>query len=417
MMPVTLTWRPSPLLHTLATLGLVGLATSVLLHAATPLALAAPGLLWLTWFGRPALPDSVEVAVDCAPRYCEEGDELSLELAATVPGGRLLDIACDLPGARPDNEEAGAATRRWSWHAPAAHWGRRPAGRGTLRLTTRGGLWVAQIPVTWPRIEIWPASGDRVKTSRSSRTRPWPGSRPASTTGVGAEPVGAVPYAPGAAVRRINWRRTMQRREWYVTEFAVERAQDVVVVVDATVESARDGESTLDATVRGAAHLARAHLEAGDRVGLVTITPAVGWVVPGLGRRHLVRVLHALTSLGERDSVVPPDLDRLPPAAVPRGSLVVVLSPLLSEQSVAIVGDLRRRGHPVLLVEVSPDDPDDGGEPLGRTAVRLWRLERRATLLALQDRGVRVLQWPPRTDLAVQLAEQLHDPAVREVVA
>lgn len=417
MSPVTLTWRPSPLLHTLATLSLLGLATSVLLHSATPVALAAPGLLWVTWFGRPALPDSVEAAVDCAPRYCEEGDELCLELTASVPGGGLLDFACDVPAGRPGEEEADGATRHWSWHARAARWGRRPGARGTLRLTTRGGLWVAQAPVTWPEVEIWPGSAGPAQTHRSPRTRPWPGSRPASATGSGTEPVGAVPFAPGAAVRRVNWRRTMQRREWYVTEFSVERAQDVVVVVDATTESGREGQSTLDATVRGAAHLARAHVEAGDRVGLVTITPAIDWVVPGLGRRHLVRVLHALTALGNRDSVVPPDLDRLPPAAVPRGSLVVVLSALLSEQSVAIVGDLRRRGHPVLLVEVSPDDPDDGGEHLGRTAVRLWRLERRATLLALQDRGVRVLQWPPGTDLAVLLAEHLRDPAVREVVA
>lgn len=418
-MTVPLRWQPSPLLHTLATLGLVGLLTAAVLHSATAVAMVTPELLWLAWFARPALPRSVEADVDCHPRLCEEGDEVSVRLTAALPSEDLRADA-DCFGAEPDMEGTrfDGGTRRWAWRARARHWGGGPIARGTLRLTSRGGLWVAHLPVSWPDVEVWPRSGHVGQTVRSPRVRPWPGSRPARATGPGTEPVGVSPYSPGVSVRRVNWRRTVQRQEWYVTEFAVERAQDVVLVVDATVEAGPAGDTTVDRGVRGAAAMAGAHIEAGDRVGLVTITPMIDWVVPGLGRRHLARVLHALSGLTGWESEVPPNLDRLPRAAVPRGSLVILFSPLLSEQSVGLVGDLRRRGHPVLLVEVSPTDPRvEGDKRFGATAVRLWRLEREATLLALQDRGVRVLRWPQGSDLAVQVAEHLNDRALREVVA
>jgi uncharacterized protein (DUF58 family) len=439
MTEVVLRWRPSRALHTLASVALVGLVLAAALRSATALALVVPELLWLAYYGRPSLPRSAEVLLDCSARQCEEVDELTALLVAETAGARVhADPQCfgavaeagDAEGGEEAGEEAGdeagdesheAGRRSWRWTVPAGLWGRRPLCHGRLTFSSPGGLWVAHVQLTWPEVVVLPERLPLHETVQSPRVRHWAGSRPARVSGAGVEATGVMPYVQGMPIRHVNWRQTMRHRDLHVTTFAAERAQDVVVVVDATVEAGPAGDSTVDRAVRAAAALARAHIEAGDRVGVVTITPAIGWTVPGLGQRHLVRLLERLIRLRERDSVVPPDLDRIPRTAVPPGSLVVLLSPLLSEESIGIAGDLRRRGHPMLLVDVvNGEPPATGRGELVRTARRLWRLDRLATRVALEDRGIRVVPWTSGTSLEAVLATQLSGPTGaprREVVA
>jgi uncharacterized protein (DUF58 family) len=192
----------------------------------------------------------------------------------------------------------------------------------------------------------------------------------------------------------------MRHRSLHVTTYAADRAGDVVVVVDAIVEAGPRGDTTVDRAVRAAASLARRSSREGDRVGLVTVTPALAWIAPGLGRRHLVRVMDQLTGLRDRTSLLPPDLARIPPSVVPTGCRVVVLSPLLHEHSIGLVAELRRSGHEVVLVDVlHVAPPATGDRRFVGVAQRLWRLDRAATKAALRDRGVIVLEWPVDTSL------------------
>lgn len=407
MSTVRLRWRPSTALLTLATVGLVGVVLAAAFRSGDGLALVAPELVWLAYYGRPRLPQSAQVDVDCWPRRCQENSQVTAHLAVTATPSLLLHACCLAPRGRLEGTTTDGDTHRWVWEVEPTRWGRMHLCRGRVRLTSRGGLWASRLQVTWPEVEVLPAAIPLHQTVRA-RVRDWPGSRASRAGGPGTEPIGVTKYVPGLPVRHVNWRQTMRHRALHLNSFAAERAQDLVIVVDATVAAGPPGANTIDRAVRAAAAFAASHIDDGDRVGLVTIAPAMDWVSPGLGQKHLVRLLQVLIRVGERDSVVPPNLDRIPRAAVPQGSLVVLLSPLLSEESVGIAGDLRRRGHPVLLVDVLAGEPKPQGDPRSaQTTLRLWRLERLATQLALQDRGVRVLAWPPSTDLDAVLAGEI----------
>jgi hypothetical protein len=56
------------------------------------------------------------------------------------------------------------------------------------------------------------------------------------------------------------------------------------------------------------------------------------------------------------------------------------------------------------VIDTLRDEPPPGSGPDARLALRLWRLDRTATRLALQQLGVPVLQWSEDAELDSVLA-------------
>jgi uncharacterized protein (DUF58 family) len=394
-------WRPTHTLYGLASVGLVGLLLAVVLREGFVVALVAPELLWLAYFSGRALPPSLEVQLGTSVQRCEELEIVDVTLTVHAPASMRVEAWCNGSG----SEQAGLRSgevRSFTWSGQAGLWGRRPLRRGRLVLTSPGGLWDAATPLSWPEVTVAPSAPRLRRAAGPARLTSAAGAHAARTSAWGGEAIGAAPYAPGVPIRRVHWRQTMRHHSLHLTTYAADRAGDVVVVVDAIVEAGPPGDTTVDRAVRAAASLARTSARDGDRTGLVTVTPALAWVAPGLGRRHLVRLMDVLTGLRDRTSLLPPDLARIPPSVVPTGCRVVVLSPLLHEHSIALVADLRRSGHEVMLVDilhVAP--PATGDRRFVDVAQRLWRLDRAATTLALRDRGVTVMGWPAETSLDV----------------
>jgi uncharacterized protein (DUF58 family) len=240
-------------------------------------------------------------------------------------------------------------------------------------------------------------------------TQPFLGSHVARTRAEGIEFADIRPFAIGDRVRRINWRTTARRGALYVTERHPEHASDVVLLLDTFAEARDRSSETLDAAVRAAASLARGHLNQRDRVALVDFGGTLHWLEPAFGTRQLYRIVDALLASEVAFSYAWRAVDSIPRKLLPPGALILALSPLLDECSVALIVELRRRGADLTVVEISPLDHVEPGPTAGDVlAHRLWQLQRSALRARLRNLGIGVAVWQERRG---------QDPTLEEVNA
>ncbi|MGH2859158.1 MAG: DUF58 domain-containing protein, partial [Solirubrobacteraceae bacterium] len=207
------------------------------------------------------------------------------------------------------------------------------------------------------------------------------------------------PFRPGDRARRINWRATARRGTLQVTERHPEHAGDVVLLLDTFAEARGGAGGTLDDAVRAAASLARAHLAHRDRVALVDFGGTLHWLEPALGTTALYRIVDALLASQIAFSYAWRAVDSIPRRVLPPHAMILALTPLLEERSVALVTELRRRGSDVAVIEVSPVARVAPGPSFGAgLAHRLWRLQREALRAELRSHGIGVAVWDPSDD-------------------
>jgi uncharacterized protein (DUF58 family) len=199
-----------------------------------------------------------------------------------------------------------------------------------------------------------------------------------------------------------------------VNTFAAERSQDVVLLADATSDVGEPGSSALDLALRGAAAAARAYLESRDRVGVITYQwGGVSWLVPGLGRRQLYRIIDSMLA-SDAGWARGASFRRLPRAALPPGSLVVVFSPLLDQRFVEALRDMRERGFTMLVVDVLNAKPPARRRSEDRMARQIWQMEQEAIRFSLSQLGIPVVHWDGEESLDLPLAGHTRRPlAVR----
>src|SRR5262249_10705781 len=232
--------------------------------------------------------------------------------------------------------------------------GRVRAGTGVGPLRRRPPLVPARRGLGWPpraalvATGLGPRAGARVVGPHGSR-------RP----GDGVEINGVRPFQPGDRLRRINWRVSLRAAAGqpalaggtlHVTTTQSDRDTDVLLCLDSWV----DLGGSLDTGVRAAAAVAEDYLRAGDRVGRIDLGQPLRRVRQGNGRAHLARILDVLLDVRDRpsrmDRQVPRTLRQLPAHA-----LVVVFTPLLGEEAVAVVAALARSARPVVAVDTLPE--------------------------------------------------------------
>ena len=127
------------------------------------------------------------------------------------------------------------------------------------------------------------------------------------------------------------------------------------------------------------------------------------WLAPDTGDRHFYRIAEMVFDVPQ-DSVVTPDLDRIPRTALPPAALVVLFSPLLDERAIGAVTDLRERGFSLIVVDVLRyEPPASQRSDFSGLALRLWRLDRGALRARLADLAVPVVVWDTGDDLGVGL--------------
>jgi uncharacterized protein (DUF58 family) len=118
-------------------------------------------------------------------------------------------------------------------------------------------------------------------------------------------------HAHGDPFKRIAWKATARRRRLMVRELENEIVvtHQILCDVAGTMRDGPIGRTPLDWGIELASAWARAALEGGDRVGLVTFDGrVVGHVKPGEGRPHFLRILDRLL---DTKNVVDADLTDL----------------------------------------------------------------------------------------------------------
>lgn len=222
------------------------------------------------------------------------------------------------------------------------------------------------------------------------------GTHPARRPGDGTELASVRPFQPGDRLRRIDWRTSLRSGQLHVTSTVAEQDSGILLVVDSGTEvgvgeGVTGSSSSLDVAVRAAGALAEHYLTGGDRVGLRVLGAAQRGVLPvSGGQRHLRRMLDGLARVvpGERHEMDPRRL-RITP-----GTVVVVLTPMLSDQAVALTTTLAQRGLDLVVVDTLPADMvERAGTERDGLAWRMRLLEREALLGRVRRAGVPVAAW------------------------
>ena len=150
----------------------------------------------------------------------------------------------------------------------------------------------------------------------------------------------------------------------------------------------------------------------GDRVSLRVLSARTPLTVPvGTGKRHGVRILDTLSR------VVPAVDDETDPRhvhlGVGDGTLVVMISALVSPDALTQAAMLAARGLSVVVVDALVEVGDDvipraDRDALARTAWRIRLLERDREIRAIRAQGVAVVPWLGPGSLDVVLRELAH---------
>jgi uncharacterized protein (DUF58 family) len=379
-------------------------------------ALGAPFALVLVVGLALAPPGSVAASLRAARALAVEGDEVEAELAISSPerveqlrlelvlpdGIRLSgDVKSFLLRLEPGEE------RTLPLRLVCARWGAYRLGDLLLRTGDPAGLRVRDRRIVGEAaVRVYPRPERLQALVAPLETQPFAGNRVARTKGEGIEFADVRPFVAGDRAHRINWRQSALRQTLYVNQQHPERNSDVIVFLDSFAEVRREHGGTLDLAVRAAASLAGEYLAARDRVGLIAFGGVVRWLTPAEGTTQLYRIVDALLETEIVLSFAWKDIDVLPARSLTPQALVIALSPLLDERSVAALLDLRGRGFDLVVVDVSPlafaGPPRD---PDAELALRFWRLWREALRFRYERLGVAVVEWDGRQPLAEAVEE------------
>jgi len=286
-------------------------------------------------------------------------------------------------------------------------WGRRVLGAEKVALFSP---WAAYrwgpLPLPGQELHVLPAA----EHVRSVGEAPLPigliGAHRSRREGEGTEFSSIRAFHAGDRLRRINWRVSTRTAALHVEATRAEEDTAVLLLVDAMAdygvsEGVGGAESSLDVTVRAAAALAEQYLLGGDRVSVRVLSPAGEFTGYRTGTAQLRRVLTVLARIRPG---VPRDveIDQIDFRAT-AGTVVVVLSPMLSEGLANATVRLVRRGLPVIVVDPLPSGTaaqglSDADERVAQVAWRMRLLERERLLELLAGAGCPVVPWTgPRT--------------------
>ncbi|MQS15822.1 DUF58 domain-containing protein [Streptomyces kaniharaensis] len=404
-------WRADERTLRLLTVATAGAGAALLTGHAWLLALAAgPAVLLALASPGHTRPTRLSVEAAVEPRRCFESEHVTVRITVghdghigppepTVALGP--DVALDALTVTADGVDL--VLRPESW-------GRRRLGVVDLDVPDAGGLTRRTLRTDLGTVDVFPVPTAARLTPIPVRLPERIGEHTAAHEGTGVEVVGVRPHVPGERQRRIHWPSTTRRDAVQINQFAAERAADVVVLLDALADfrDAATGRRSLDETLRAAAGLTRAYLRRHDRIGLVAVGGQLRWLTAGSGERQFYRMVESVLEVRQDRPCRGPVPPRIPLPALPARALVYAVTPLADQRILEVLGQVRERGNPLVVVEIPVGDPAvEPGDATDALALRLWRAEREAMRSTLRGRGIPVARHTPGEALDLALAPLL----------
>ncbi len=412
MTDVASRWRPTSALARGLTAGGIGVALALTLGRPAVVVLVAP-LLVAAAMGllhKPTREPRVHAALSHVLLHEGQGTRSRLEVTGDDDAevvSRVMGEASFVALHPPDGALAYRSGADRGIEVSPRRWGSRMIGAEKAALTTpwAGYRWG---PVLLPGREMYVLP--TLVHARSVGEAPQPlgliGAHRSRRDGEGSEFSSIRAFHSGDRLRRINWRVSLRQGTLHVESTRAEEDTAILLIVDALADFGASGgvgaaESSLDVTVRAAAALAEQYLRGGDRVSLRVLSPAGEYAGYGTGTSHLRRILSLLSRIqpGHPRDV---EIERIDFRAN-AGTVVVVLSPMLSEALASATVRLVRSGLSVIVVDplatgVTPMVWPDGDEGISALAWRMRLLDREHLLAGLASVGCPVVPWlGPRT--------------------
>ncbi len=245
---------------------------------------------------------------------------------------------------------------------------------------------------------------------RPLQTKGYAGPVPARRGGSGVEFFGVREYRLGDPRNWINWRLSARHLRGLLTnEFETEQIADIGLILDARKDSdvRLTDNSLFEYSVGATASLADVFLSGGNRVGLLIYGTKPTWTFPGYGKIQRKKIFDALVHGKAQESGMFANLDYLPTRRFPPRSQIVIITPLLNDDSPMLI---RLRSHGYQILVISPDPVDFEFKQLRivsskftlpdiELAARVARLERKVLLRKLRQAGVQIVDWKVDTPL------------------
>jgi uncharacterized protein (DUF58 family) len=274
-----------------------------------------------------------------------------------------------------------------------------------------------------PDLSALDRSGDLVARTKLIES----GLRRLRRRGVGGEFESLREYTVDDAFRSIDWKATARRGRPMVAQYEVERAQQIVVAIDAgRLMSPRLGDRRkLDYAVSAALAMAAIARLAADRVGVVAFAAEViARVAPGSGAQHSAQLTDLLSDLEPR--LEESDYERAfleLERTLRRRSLIVLFTDLfdpIASGTVLGAAKLLTARHLVLIVLMNDAAIAQALRTTPRDAVDAYRAavaakladERARAVATLRDRGILVVDVPA-AELTVALLDAYVDVKTR----
>ena len=239
--------------------------------------------------------------------------------------------------------------------------------------------------------------------------RNWPGEILTRKAGVGTEFYGVRPYSPSDALRRINWKASSRSSDLLTNQFMGEFGGDTIIVLDVRSVSVLGAlhESTVTYGTRAAAVLAYRLLRDRNRVGMIALGDRLVKIRPGFGRRQFDRLLTGMVTVKPGNIWEIGNLPGYLSLFFSRMTQIVVVTPLIDDESYEVVAGISEKGYPVLVVSPSPFEFESGGRKyvrVERIAEGLARLERDTKLMSLREYAG-VIDWNVKEPLSKALRQ------------
>ncbi|MFX0537941.1 DUF58 domain-containing protein [Ornithinimicrobium sp. Y1847] len=442
------TWRPTPAFVRLLVVALLTAPVAVLWRRPDLLVLITPLAIVLTWslVSRPtALPrrsfrlshgqvrEGEQALAIAEMEPVEHADVLAAALPQTPfvegvplerhtriedadgivlqPTSAIADAYPDAAAERdassrdPQDAAAAPATRRLTIGVRLTRWGVRRIGPVQVGAVSPWGSWrFGPTSVDALGLRTLPQPVPFDNRAPAPHPRGLVGLHRASRPGEGSEFATLREFQLGDRLRRIHWpRSTREPGTLFVTSSYADEDTHVEVLIDAHYDIGRSGgvsgaPTSLDRTVRAGAAISEHFLHQGDRVSMRVMSSRTPLVVPsGTGKRHGVRILDTLSRVVP--GVIEEIDERRVHLGISSGTLVVMISALVSPMALTQAAMLAARGISVVVVDALVD-PAEGDvvarsekDPLARTAWRIRMLERDREIRAIRSQGVAVVPW------------------------
>ncbi|MBD8505890.1 DUF58 domain-containing protein [Hoyosella sp. G463] len=395
----TLRWQPSTLLLAIAACAALALSVALVSGTWAVALFAAPflGALLAAPSRAAPLARAVTAPPEGTPHRVFEDETVTLEHAISLDGAGSLHVQ---PVPRPGLAVTTTGEPQ-QLTATASRWGNYPVELYCLVIAPHG-LWAAECTATISRLHVYPLAAPRQIALPRVPLPDRIGTHLTRRRGSGIEFADTRAHQPGDPLHAINWKASARAGRLHINERFTDRAADIVALIDTYPHAPGPASDSLDRSVRGATQITQSALQRGDRAGITTLGSRAHWISAEQGRSQFYRIIDVVVGASTDAVDVPGTL--APLDALPPGAIAIAFSPLLESQFSLALMVLRRRGHPVVLVDVlSGTLPfEEAVEPL---TAQLWRLERRKLARDLESVGVHVVTWNASEDEGADLQQ------------